>query len=718
MKSGLLNMRVLHVLTLSAFAFTQPLLAALIQQTVYLNDQQFGWLEITCLLLVLMVLVPFSCVVIDGLFQRCSGWIGGWGRNSMLTLLIGLILLSLTRPYAARLWEKLEVEAGLLILAIVIPCACGLSFAYDRSTFLKSWLTLMSISLVLFPGTFLWRILQFQKSDESIKAPTAVANPIPVVVIVFDEFSGTTLMNEQMEIDERCFPQFARLAETSTWYRNATTVSPRTDLAVPAILSGRFPVEPLPPLPAYYPGNLLELIESSKAFKMSVFEPVSRLCPKSVEDLPLPERPATDKAVELIHTMAAIYPRLVFTDDTPVSFPPIPKSWFSLRMKADLVLNPKQVARQGSFNYPGTEYREHQQQHFLACLKPSEPSGFFFFHSVLPHYPWTFLATGEQYLSEYGAPRVPPGSRGDMGEDWDNDPAIVARSEFQYRQQVGYVDRFIGKILDRLEATGLLDDCLLIVTADHGVSFRPGHSRRIPDAETLPDILSVPLFIKYPGQSQGGTDDRNVESVDLFPTIAEILGIPLPESVDGIPLSSAVRSPRKSLYFEKTLTPIEPEFPQKITSIQHQFGVFGNSRLDQPPAEIASHVEWHGRPLSSLNIDARPIAVDRFDLYQRENGQKDAVEVILEPRMIAGRIDAEKLPSIPSDVVLAVDGIVRDTGKTYWIAGNSHGFQFLLTKSIVDPFPGSVELFLVDAKKPELTLRPMAFTKTVLRSND
>ena len=57
-----------------------------------------------------------------------------------------------------------------------------------------------------------------------------------------------------------------------------------------------------------------------------------------------------------------------------------------------------------------------------------------------------------------------------------------------------------ARLLDRLAETGVLDQCLLIVTSDHGVSFRPGHSRRLPDPDNLADIASVPLFIKLPGQ--------------------------------------------------------------------------------------------------------------------------------------------------------------------------------------------------------------------------
>ena len=63
----------------------------------------------------------------------------------------------------------------------------------------------------------------------------------PVVMIVFDELSGLALMGPDGGIDAARFPNFARLAGDSTWYRNATTVADFTDHALPALLTGERP---------------------------------------------------------------------------------------------------------------------------------------------------------------------------------------------------------------------------------------------------------------------------------------------------------------------------------------------------------------------------------------------------------------------------------------------------------------------------------------------
>ena len=164
-----------------------------------------------------------------------------------------------------------------------------------------------------------------------------------------------------------------------------------------------------------------------------------------------------------------------------------------------------------------------------------------------------------------------------------------------------------------------MESCLLIVTADHGVSFRPGHSRRLPDADNLADIASVPLFIKLPGQKEGRIDDRNVESVDIFPTIAESLGIELSEPVDGIPVSQARRRPRKTLYYDGSMTVIEPDLPQRRAAVLRQFELFGHDDLDQLPSSIATHPEWHGRGIASFVVEGKPVPATLIDPLREQS---------------------------------------------------------------------------------------------------
>jgi len=697
----------LHVFTLCGFAFTEPILTALTSQPVYIHDQRFGWTEIGALLVGLTICLPLGFLVADRLALAVSKRFRGRGRNTVLFGLFVLILLSMIRHYTSAPWIALSGVAGYLSLLLALLGAGVAVTLYDKFRWMRLWLTIAAIGLVVFPGVFLREFYSLRQSELEADRTVVAKHPTPVVMVVFDEFSGTTLLDDRMEIDARRFPQFARLAKTSTFYRNATTVHPRTNVAVPAILSGRFPVTDLPALAADYPGNLFQTIKSTHAFDMAVFEPVTRLCPKLSEHH-RSERTTLQKTERLIRTLSTIYLRLILAKDLPVDLPAIPLEWFSID-DVEMTLDWSRLS-EGLFNYTGEIDRPQQLARFLDCIKSSARPRFTFLHVVLPHVLWAFFPTGEQYCHESVYHNDPAGGGGELGEDWVNDPRTVARNEFRYRLQVGFVDRFIGRLLDRLVETNLWDKCLLIVTADHGVSFRPGHSRRLPDGDNLADIASVPLFIKLPGQNEGHIDDRNVESVDILPTIAESLGIELSEPVDGSPVSQAVRRPRKTLYYEKAMTVIEPDLPQRRAAVLRQFERFGHDDLDQLPKSIATHPEWHGRRIDSFVVEGKPAQATLINpLLELASSSRDsqAMGVETSRSFLKGGIDRSELPATPAELIVTVDGVVRDSGTTFQVYGSRHGFEFLLPKSVGQNASSTVRLYLVNRSQTPPSLRPI-----------
>ncbi len=116
--------------------------------------------------------------------------------------------------------------------------------------------------------------------------------------------------------------------------------------------------------------------------------------------------------------------------------------------------------------------------------------------------------------------------------------------------QVGYADRLVGDLIARLRSTGAYDDALVIITSDHGASYREGRRRREPrpSQKNLSDILHVPLFIKLPGQQQGDVVDRIVETVDIFPTILDVVGAKASSRLDGRSLIDG-RDPGRESFF-------------------------------------------------------------------------------------------------------------------------------------------------------------------------
>lgn len=145
---------------------------------------------------------------------------------------------------------------------------------------------------------------------------------------------------------------------------------------------------------------------------------------------------------------------------------------------------------------------------------------------MLPHQPWFSREDGSRYRTpgEYEGP--------DLSSPWR---ARVTRQ--RHLLQAEYADRLVGVVLDRLRETDEYEDTLVVVVSDHGAAFVPGESVRSLDDENLDEIAYAPLLVKAPGQDDGRVDDANVLSVDVAPTVADLLGTEPGWDVDGVPVS-------------------------------------------------------------------------------------------------------------------------------------------------------------------------------------
>lgn len=103
--------------------------------------------------------------------------------------------------------------------------------------------------------------------------------------------------------------------------------------------------------------------------------------------------------------------------------------------------------------------------------------------------------------------------------------------EAYYNANVKLADRYFGKIIATLKETGLYDNTLIIVTADHGEGFGL-HSTLEHGSSLYNEVLNVPLAIRVPGQKPG-ISDRLVELVDLLPTVLKFTGISVAHKIDG-----------------------------------------------------------------------------------------------------------------------------------------------------------------------------------------
>ena len=103
-----------------------------------------------------------------------------------------------------------------------------------------------------------------------------------------------------------------------------------------------------------------------------------------------------------------------------------------------------------------------------------------------------------------------------------------------YYGLVSEVDAQIGRIIDHLKQTGLYDDTLIVVTSDHGEMA--GDHHLFGKLGYFDQSYHVPLIIRAPGTTGGRRVEAFTESVDLVPTMIDLLGGRVPRAMDGASL--------------------------------------------------------------------------------------------------------------------------------------------------------------------------------------
>jgi choline-sulfatase len=120
------------------------------------------------------------------------------------------------------------------------------------------------------------------------------------------------------------------------------------------------------------------------------------------------------------------------------------------------------------------------------------------------------------------------------------DEAQTARARAGYYGCVSFVDDKIAEILAALDELGFTDDTVVIYTSDHGEMA--GEHGMWGKRTFYEAAARVPFIVRWPGHlPEGARTDQPVELVDLFPTLAEVAGAPLPEGLDGSSLLRLLR---------------------------------------------------------------------------------------------------------------------------------------------------------------------------------
>jgi arylsulfatase A-like enzyme len=119
-------------------------------------------------------------------------------------------------------------------------------------------------------------------------------------------------------------------------------------------------------------------------------------------------------------------------------------------------------------------------------------------------------------------------------------PAEIAKMMCLYDSNIRYVDHEIGRLLQTLDAEGISDNTIVVVTADHGEHFY--EHRTMLHRSLYEETLRVPLIIRVPGGVKGKRVKEVVYQTDLLPTIIDLIGLPKAQNIRGRSFSRALLS--------------------------------------------------------------------------------------------------------------------------------------------------------------------------------
>jgi hypothetical protein len=520
-------------------------------------------------------------------------------------------------------------------------------------------------------------------STDTKAALVTSGKPIPVVLVVFDEFPLAHLMDLKGGIDGHLFPRFAQLAKETTWFRNATTVHSSTNRAVPAILSGEVPDPPRLPVASEFPHNVFTLLGGSH--RIVATEPVTALCP--------PRLCARAAAVgrsgwrDTVADLRLVGLHLFLPRTLTEKLPAIDQSWEDFtgaKDKSNLVEIKERGDRKRvssvakAFGAALAKGRPQAFQSFVRSIEANERPTLYMFHAMLPHPPFQYLPDGTLYTTSTSIPA--PGSK------WGTDPWAVLNTYQRGLIQAQFVDRLAGELVDRLKGTKLWDDALVIITSDHGASFTPGTLRRTAQLETVGEIGPIPLFVKRPHQRGGVVDDRPAQSIDILPTIASLLGV---EGHDYLGVSLFGPAPpadreRAILINAGLRFPLRPDGSDKLPLIARKYRLFPRVGDSIDLYGIGPHPELLGRTASSSASDGHRWSLDAESAQFLQDSKQSV------PPYLAGTVDG----AAPIDLALVIDGKVRAVTRSFKI-GSQFVFRALIRPDLRDTASKRVEMFRI-----------------------
>lgn len=693
-------------LCLTGFAITEPLLSIFGANPgifVFYSIESFTQ----------RALYAFLIAVVPAAAAWAAIWLIHHFNKGAAAVLTYFFVAALAALWAIQLakWQ-LGLAQPVILASVGVAAGAVIAFIYFRIALVRAWMRIAAIAPVIASSVFLFASETSSLGDleppteaSSAKQTKPVKRGHPsVLFVLLDEFPTQALLDQESAIDALRYPNLAALADESTWYKHYSVLAGRTSISVPSILSGQEPKSGFATAKRY-PTNLFALLAPSH--HLTVFEALTDLCsyPECSEG-----RPGADitrkraRLGALIGKSANIWlqrvslgkpmeaqlddfqEKLIVENAEPVK--PPESLW-------NLMFTPEKLV---GYTQAKPERLERLRDTFTAYGE----SALYFVHVELPHIPWRFYPDGKLYDAPVEKLAVTGLKNG--SNEW-----LLKISEYRFIMQARYTDHLVGQLISRLKVLEMWDDMLVVVTADHGRSFKPNSKTRLLHPDTLDGIAYAPLLIKSPQQREGVADTSNLMSHDLLPTMADILNIDLPWQVQGVAAGDpkiALRGDEKFCYPLKTGQGFRDVLDEKlIFSDAESFPQYSNRWIGEQKED--------GNNLALLN---RSLKLDNYfgrapDEFKSQDGGVASIEELDRLKspgtskaplgMVMGNLEFEPEGD---KVLIAVNGVFVTASPLFNFKDTPHTFLAMLPDAILTA-DNEVEVYLVvEGQLQRLTL--------------
>ena len=621
-----------------------------------------------------LLIVGFVPALGAALLDWIARFFGPKVNESMRLLLIAGF--SFVIGLAIARWANLDGD--LWAVGIGSALAIAVPFIYDKQRWAREWSRWLAILSVVVVANTVIQLQPVLLQSQGDKSDAVIGNKdVSVLQIVLDEFPLAPLLGNDGKINAERFPGFAELASISTWYRNNVAASNFTHQAVPAVLASQVPKEDSSPFISQYPRNIFTVFGGKT--KVSGVEPVSSLCPIKV--CPKAEQSTFSFSAthlkDFLRDASYVYGQRVFPPSVRRRIPSVDGAWGGFGAVADKF---KEQYNNGALSQPNA---------LLGAVNDfvsTDDVEVSVVHALIPHAPWRLTPDL----------RVAPLSPSISTANPDSEDGVSDTYQ-TFLYQAGAADTLIREALASLRKSGKWNTTMLVVTADHGISFIPSMPQRhtdFSDMEQAADIFRIPTFIKYPGQEEPVVSDCASTNLDLLPTILDVTKAQTSWKFAGQSLADGcpARTTREVVSATGEIADIDTGFEQAVSRADHYASIVSNVGGIDRVAAIGRSARLIGSRIKSASTDSRVTSwtVDQRQLFDRVTVGRGA-EI---PSLLTGTVLVNSRLEEGTEGIVVVDGTAAGVIGELSNAQGKTAFTAILDYRAFTKGDHIVELFL------------------------